>query len=357
MLEALTMTEPVLFRTLPTACGRHLGLATLNAAASLNALSLSMVDALWPQLNAWAQDPDIVAVMLDGAGDKAFCAGGDLRDLYQSILDCGSGPNDYARQFFEREYRLDLLIHTYPKPLLCWGHGIVMGGGMGLMAGASHRIVTDQSRWAMPEVGIGLYPDVGGSWFLQRLPGRLGLFLALTGAPMNAADALFAGLADAHLPHSLKASLTQAMSSTQWHPHAGRHAAQLTHLIEGLQQNQPAPTPALPSKLRTQFDLIQTLMGHDDLSDIAQRLSALRHEDPWLTAAAQNFAKACPSSVALTWSMWQQCRHLSLAEVFQAELQASLNCCAQHDFAEGIRALLIDKDRQPRWQALPTSQP
>ena len=144
------MTEVVRTREIVTACGRRFGVATLNAPASLNALSLAMVDVLQSRLTQWAADPAVIGVVLDGEGERAFCAGGDLRELYQSIRDCGSEPNPYARQFFSREYRLDYLIHTFPKPLLCWGNGIVMGGGIGLMAGASHRVVTERTRMAMP---------------------------------------------------------------------------------------------------------------------------------------------------------------------------------------------------------------
>ncbi len=334
-----------------TACGRRFAIATLNAPASLNALSLAMVDVLQARLTQWATDPEIVAVVLEGAGDKAFCAGGDLRDLYQSIQDCGSETNLYAKQFFAREYRLDYLIHTYSKPLLCWGHGIVMGGGMGLMAGASHRVVTERTRMAMPEVGIGLFPDVGGSWFLNRAPGRTGLFLALTGAPLNAADALFAGLADFHLPHASRAALLEAMASAQWQGQAAADKRLLTHLIEA----QAAPPPGTSSessasRLRANFDAITALIGHDALTDIAGRLMAAAGSDSWLAKAAANFANGSPTSAALACTLLQRARHLSLREVFQMELDAALGCCAHHDFAEGIRALLIDKDRRPVWQ-------
>ena len=148
-------------------------------------------------------------------GEKAFCAGGDLRQLYQTLLDCGPARNTYAESFFSEEYELDYLIHTFPKPFLCWGHGIVMGGGVGLMAGASHRVVTLQSRVAMPEINIGLYPDVGGSWFLRRMPGRVGVFLALTAAPLNAADAIFCGLADIVVPQERKPQVLEAIAAAR----------------------------------------------------------------------------------------------------------------------------------------------
>jgi enoyl-CoA hydratase/carnithine racemase len=340
--------EPVVrIREQRTACGRRIGIATLNSPASLNALSLEMVDGLQIQLTQWATDPEVVAVMLDGEGEKAFCAGGDLRNLYQSIRDFGSEPNAYARQFFSREYRLDYLIHTYPKPLLCWGNGIVMGGGMGLMTGASHRVVTERTRMAMPEIGIGLFPDVGGSWFLNRLPVRTGLFLALTGAPLNAADALFAGLADFCLPHASRDAVVAAMARAEWHRDPAADGRLLSHLL--LAQAEPA-TASAESNLRANFDAIQLLIGTDGLADIAARLEQAAGGDSWLGAGAARFLQGSPTSAALAHALLQRARHLSLREVFQMEFDVAIGCCAHHDFAEGIRALLVDKDRKPRWQ-------
>ena len=355
------MADVVRIRELDTACGGRIGIATLDAPASLNALSLAMVDGLQIPLTQWAADPEVVAVMLDGEGERAFCAGGDLMDLYRSIRDAGSAPNAYARQFFSREYRLDYLIHTYPKPLLCWGHGIVMGGGMGLMAGASHRVVTERTRMAMPEIGIGLFPDVGGSWILNRLPARTGLFLALTGAPLNAADALFAGLADFSLPQASHDDVVAAMAATEWHRQAAGNARLLSRLLQAqAEASGPAPgtaataatsaaAAAAASNLRSNIDAIQRLIGHDSLADIAARLESVAGDDSWLGAAAASFLKGSPTSAALAHALLQRARHLSLREVFQMEFDVAIACCAHHDFAEGIRALLVDKDRKPRW--------
>jgi enoyl-CoA hydratase/carnithine racemase len=352
------MADPVGVSETATACGRRFGHAVLQAPGSLNALSLAMVDGLQAQLTRWAADPEIVAVMLSGEGDKAFCAGGDLRDLYQSIRECGGETNPYARQFFSREYRLDYLIHTYPKPLLCWGNGIVMGGGMGLMAGASHRVVTERTRMAMPEIAIGLFPDVGASWFLNRLPARTGLFLALTGAPLDAADALFAGLADFRLPNASLGDLRDAMAKATWHQDAASNASLLSHLIESIARvTGQGPSAAgsasagsTRSNLSIHIDEIRALMGHDKLTDIAARLEQAAGGDSWLGEAAANFAKGSPTSAWLAYTLLQRARHLSLREVFQMEFSVALGCCAHHDFAEGIRALLIEKDRRPRWQ-------
>ncbi len=340
--------EPVRFRTLLTASGHRFGHATLNAPASLNALTLSMVDALQARLDAWADDPAIAGVVLDGHGEKAFCAGGDVVSLHRAMKAAGAGrvPRD-AAAFFEREYRLDHAIHRYPKPLLVWGHGIVMGGGIGLMVGASHRVVTPRSRLAMPEISLGLYPDVGGSRFLSRLPGRTGLFLALTGAPLNAADALWAGLADRAARAEEGGALLEGIARTRWSGDRAADAEALDDLLRGLPAPELAASPLAAHRAR-----IDALIGpHDSLATIAPRLRSLAGDaDPWLAAAGAAFQKGSPTSAALAVALQRRLRHASLAETFRLEYQASVGCCVFPDFAEGVRALLIDKDRSPRWQ-------
>jgi enoyl-CoA hydratase/carnithine racemase len=341
------MADAVLFGTIATASGPVFGHATLNAPASLNALSLEMVDLLLPRFEAWASDSNVAGVVLDAAGDKAFCAGGDVVALHRSIMATPPGQVPVeAAAFFEREYRLDFALHTFPKPLLCWGHGIVMGGGIGLLAGASHRVVTARTRLAMPEVTIGLYPDVGGSWFLGRAPGGSGLFLALTGAPLNAGDACFAGLADFQLRHEDRGAVLEAIAAAPWQGERASDSARLSHLLEA--KGADVERPASP--LRAHVDRIATLIGHDTLPDIAPRLLALVCDpDPWLANAGAAFAKGSPTSAWLAVEMQRRAKHLSLADVFRLEYQASVGCCLQGDFAEGVRALLIDKDKNPRW--------
>ena len=342
------MTDSVLFSTIPTASGHVFARATLNAPASLNALSLDMIDGLAARLDAWMVDPQVVGVVLDAAGDKAFCAGGDVVALHRSIRETPHGAvPGHAAGFFEREYRLDHRIHTAPKPVLCWGNGIVMGGGIGLMAGASHRVVTARTKLAMPEITIGLYPDVGGSWFLGRAPGRSGLFLALTGAPLNASDARFVGLADFQLRHEDHGAVLEAIATGSWSGRRDDDDARLSHLLQARGQGIEAPA----SPLRANLDRIDAAMGHDRLDDVAPRLLALAHDgDPWLAAAATAFAKGAPSSARLAFDMQRRARRLSLADVFRLEWQASVGCCMHGDFAEGVRALLVDKDKSPRWQ-------
>src|SRR5215212_7911386 len=342
------MEDPILFDTLDTASGHRFGRATLNTPAVLNALSLAMIDRLDPQLTAWARDPQIAGVLLDATGDRSFCAGGDVVRVYRAIraAEPGQVPPE-AAAFFEREYRLDYRIHTFPKPILCWGHGIVMGGGIGLMAGASHRVATPKTRLAMPEIGIGLYPDVGGSWLLPRMTGRSGLFLALTGAPLNAADAQLAGLAEVVLPHESLPGVLTAVSAERWQGEREADAARLSRLLARFATDD-LPPPNLASHLAR----IDTTIGDvDPLEMIAPRLSALAGDaDTWLAQAASGFLKGSPTSAALSFELQRRARDLSLADVFRLEYQASLGCSVHHDFPEGVRALLVDKDRQPRWQ-------
>lgn len=345
-------TAPVLFEERPTRHGARIGVATLNAEKSLNALTLEMIDLLGERMRAWAGDAGVALVILQGAGERAFCAGADLHRMHRSLVEHHASPrrdditaNTYALDFFTREYRLDHLIHTYPKPVLGWGHGVVMGGGMGLMVGASHRVFTEQARVAMPEINIGLYADVGGSWFLARAPGKSGLFLALTAAQLGAGDALFAGLGDFHIAQARKASVMARLLAQDWRAEQSADAAMLTDLLR--EHTEPL---AAPGPLRSHFDTIEALCGHTDPARIVAGITGLRSEDPWLLRAAQTLAHGSPSTAALSIALQRRLQRCSLAEVFRAELVASLVCGARPDLAEGIRALLIDKDRKPRWQ-------
>jgi len=344
------VAAPVVFEKTSADNGRCIGIARLNAEKALNALSLEMVELLAERLGAWADDPSIAMVMLEAAGDKAFCAGADLQRLYRSMREHHASisrddprANRYAFEFFSREYRLDYLIHTYPKPVLCWGHGIVMGGGLGLMAGAGHRVVTERSRVAMPEVSIGLYPDVGGTWLLGRMPGKLGLFLALTAAPLNAADALFAGVADHALRHADKEQVHGMLKSVPWSESRRDNDRMLTHLLRGF-EFLPEPGPA-----RRHLDRVNAVCSLGALAEIVSSITGALHEDPWLAQAAATLAAGSPSSAGLAYELQRRMRHASLAEVFRVELVASMHCAARPDLAEGIRALIIDKDRKPRW--------
>jgi enoyl-CoA hydratase/carnithine racemase len=333
-------------REIATASGYAFGHATLQSTPTLNALSLSMIRDLARALDRWATDPRIAGVVLDGAGDKAFCAGGDVAAIARAIRESPGVVPALATEFFEEEYRLDYRIHTFPKALLCWGHGIVMGGGIGLLAGASHRVVVPGTRMAAPEVRIGLYPDVGCSWLFHRMPGRTGLFLALTGASINASDAKFVGLADFVIRMEDRAQILEALPQVAWSGELPTNERALTGLLERFTAGVDVPA----SQLQRHRDLIDATIGSGTLLDAARRLRALTsHGDSWLSAAATTFTKGSPTSAALSWELARRTERLSLADVFRLEYQVSIGCCAHPDFPEGVRALLIDKDRNPHW--------
>ncbi|CAD7378980.1 MULTISPECIES: enoyl-CoA hydratase/isomerase family protein [Xanthomonas] len=351
-----TEEAPVLFEQRDCADGHRIGIATLNAPGTLNGLSLQMTRLLDAQLRVWADDAQIVCVVLRGAGEKAFCAGGDLHGLYQSMRahreavpdaqERRAQPqgNAHAAAFFEEEYRLDHRIHTYPKPVLCWGHGIVMGGGIGLMSGASHRVVTERSRLAMPEISVGLFPDVGGSWLLRRVPQAAGLFLALTGAPLGASDAIYAGLADVRLEHAQYAAVLDALGAHAWTGDADEDRAQLGAFLHGIAQ------PLEPGPLQVHAALIAQLVAGQTLPEVVAAILALQSEDAWLQAARATLAAGAPGSARLAWELQRHPGIGTLADTFRTEYVVALHTAAHGDFAEGIRALLIDKDRQPQWQ-------
>lgn len=348
------MDDSLLVETLQCEDGSLIGVATLNRPQTLNGLSLEMTRILDKALKDWAARAEVVAVIFKGAGEKAFCAGGDLHGLYHEMIEHKGKPasaNKYACDFFSEEYELDYLIHTYSKPILCWGDGIVMGGGMGLMAGASHRIVTDTSRLAMPEINIGLFPDVGGSWLLSRCPGQTGLFLALTGALIGASDAIYSSMADHAIARDQWSNLVDRLKAARW-SRGQADFQQVTDVIHSLPALELAPGPL--QKHRQTID--QVCQGYD-LDRIAGNLSGLaQHEDPWLVKAAHTFEKGCPAAARLSWILLRRARHMSLAEIFRMEYGVAIECAARGNFQEGIRAVLVDKDRNPKWQPATLAQ-
>jgi enoyl-CoA hydratase/carnithine racemase len=322
--------------------GRQIGFATLNAATSLNALSLEMAEQLLAQLREWHDDPSIACVVLQGAGEKAFCAGGDITALYRWMT-----TTDFAsvERYFVQEYTLDYFLHSYPKPVLCWGHGIVMGGGLGLLVASSHRVVTEDSRVATPEVAIGLYPDVGASWFLPRIPGRSGLYVGLTGAHLNAADALFASLADYFIPNSEREEIFEQLLSLSWNESPGANRHELSRLLRNHQRKHAVPE----SNLRKHFDLIGEITDHDSVEEILQALESRVGGESWLQRAAQTLRSGSPTSAKVIFEIYRRTPRLSLKDTFALELGLTMQFAQHPDFREGIRARLIDKDNQPRW--------
>ncbi len=291
-LRGGAMSEPVRIETHPTADGRHIGMLTLDSPASLNALSLEMIQLLQAALTRWEQDPAIVCVLLQGAGEKAFCAGGDIRSFYYRKQEASeSALFGYARDFFLQEYRLDHHIHRYSKPLICVADGICMGGGIGLFAGAGFRVVTEKSLFAMPEVTIGLYPDVGASWFLSRMPGRLGLWLGLTGARFNGADAIGLGMADHAMASRERVELPARLAALDWSG-AADTGEQIEGLLAGLQRSLGQTLPA-PVLLPHQ-ELIDALLAGRSLQGVLARLEGTELAEPALAPGAGDLPERQP---------------------------------------------------------------
>lgn len=348
------ITQPIYFEEIETKNGYLLGVATLNSLETLNALTLDMVRLLTQRLNIWRDNPKISVVLLQAEGDRAFSAGGDLQSLYQSMLEQpASDPldltsNQYAAHFFEEEYRLDYLIHLYPKPILSWGHGIIMGGGIGVFIGASHRVVTETARLAMPEVAIGLYPDVGASWFLNRTPRFCGLFMALTGISINANDAIFAKFADYKINQAKKSTVINRLQVESWDGETDH--IRLTKILLEAETKSAAIFKELPEQLLTHYKLIQTLCSAPTLPDIVHNILALKTDDQWLKRGQETLSAGSPTSIYLLYEMQKRSKYLSLADVFRLEFIVTLHCALKDEFKEGIRALIIDKDRSPKWK-------
>ncbi len=344
-----TKSCPVLFRELESVNDKKIGIATLNAEKSLNALSLEMVELLYKQLIDWQADASIAVVMIEGAGEKAFCAGGDVVQLYNAAIDAGDGnvAKD-VETFFAKEYRLDHLIHVYEKPILLWGHGIVMGGGLGLLAGASHRVVTEKSRIAMPEITIGLYPDVGGSYFLNKMPAGCGLFLGLTGASINANDAKFVKLADHFVAHENKINVIEKLLMIQWGNTVALNHQKLTDMLAAFENQDKL---AMPDGNISKFtDFMNALDKSSTASAAVASILDQTFDDKWFKKAQSSLAHGSPISATLIKRQLDEGKSLDLADVFRMELSISVQCASIGDFAEGVRALLIDKDNTPNWK-------
>lgn len=342
---------PVIFEERDTDNGKAIGLVTLSVEKTLNSLTLPMVELMRAQLLEWQNDERIAAVFMQGAGEKAFCAGGDVQELYRSATKTPGGPCVEAETFFEQEYRLDYLLHSYAKPVVCWGDGIVMGGGLGLFAASSHAIVTEKTRIAMPEITIALYPDVGGTWFLNRMPGKCGLFVALTAASMNAADTLYAGLARYYAASADKAVILQAMTSLPWQSGDRQNHQLLSDLLKDMTPAKAlnAQGQEMESSLAAHRGLIDTLCATDDLATVVANILTHESDDGWMQKAQTNLAHGSPVAANTIWQQLRRGSGMSLEEVFQFELMVSTNVVRHPEFAEGVRALLIDKDKSPQW--------
>lgn len=322
-----------------------IGQIILDAPGSLNALSGSMIQDIQRTLDQWASASHICMVIFRGAGDRAFCAGGDIRELYGEL----SGPenSEVAAGFFAREYRMDYTIHRFPKPVITIAHGAVMGGGMGILSGSRYRVITPDVKMAMPEISIGLFPDVAASWFLNRLPGRLGLFMGLTGARLNATDALRVGLADmAILPEQID-SLMSRLQEERW---TGDSAADDNRLFRLIKQLEHPDYRALPaSDLARHEQSIAKLSAGEELPEIVDNLLSADIDSDWWKTCMASLRGGCPVTAWLVWTQLKKAQQMSLKDIFRMELTMATHCTRRPDLREGIRARLIEKDNTPQW--------
>lgn len=340
-------TEDMVFETLECATtGRRIGIARLNRPGQLNALNLAMCQAMLDQFRAWVSDESIACVMLTGNG-RAFCAGGDVAEVIRQVRAGGPQRFVYGDAFFDVEYQLDLLIHQYPKPFITWAHGVDMGGGVGLSAAGSERIVSEGLKLAMPEIHIGLFPDVGGGYFLNRVPGEAGLLLAMTGAIVNESDALYARLADHCIAQARQPEFMQGLAALDW---SGPVAEQRTRLRTFCTEFAAQVPLAMPeSGLRTHHDLIQNICTRPDAQGVLQGLKDAAAREPWFAKPYENLAAGSPTAASVTFEYMRRCRHLGIAQVLALDLVIARQCQRHPDFPEGVRALLIDKSRDARW--------
>ncbi|MFZ0021845.1 MAG: enoyl-CoA hydratase/isomerase family protein [Acetobacteraceae bacterium] len=305
----------------------RVGRIVLNRPQALNALDLAMIRACARALTAWRDDPHVHGVVIEGAGDRAFCAGGDIRALRQYELD---GEHHKAETFFREEYELNLMIATYPKPYVALIDGICMGGGIGVSVHAPYRVATEHAAFAMPETAIGFFPDIGATFFLPRLPGRIGTYLGLAGMRMQGADSVHAGLATHFTPRADLPALSHALA-TDGPGALGPHSA-----------------PLPPFSLAAQRASIDHCFGADGVAEIVRRLEALG--DAWATKTLATLRTVSPSALCWTLEALRRGANLTLPQCQAAELALTRTTMRHPDFAEGVRAMVVDKDRRPRWQ-------
>ncbi|WP_170375152.1 enoyl-CoA hydratase/isomerase family protein [Ruegeria atlantica] len=313
------------------------GRITLTRPKALNAMTYDMCMAIDTALRNWREDDAVDLVILDAEGDKAFCAGGDIADLYASGC---KGDFDYGRTFWRDEYRLNALIFEYPKPVISFLQGFTMGGGVGIGCHGSHRIVGESSKIALPECSIGLLPDVGSTMMLALAPGRLGEYLGTTGHRMGPGDAVFAGFADHFIPISDWSALIEMLEASGDAELIAKHS-----------------TPPPESTLEQQHSVIEALFAGESLGDV---LNALTHSSDAMAADALTLmGRNSPLSMACTVEALHRLRgpSLTLRKALELEYRYTFRAMEHGDFLEGIRAQIIDKDRNPQWRFADQSVP
>lgn len=316
-------------------CEDHIGLITLSRPHALNALTLPMIKALHRQLQLWHDDDAIHAVVVQAVPGKAFCAGGDVRWLYEM----GVAKKAEQMQFFWEEYRLNYLIHQFKKPYIALMDGIVFGGGVGISLHGSHPVASERFMVAMPETAIGLFPDIGASYLLSRCPGKLGLYLALTGARLSAVDAYNAGLVKHVIDSDQCSQVVDALKKLDLSQMAHARVSACLHALGSNKQ-----VPVLADQLKT----IDNYFSCTSVQDIMRALKD--SDDDWAVLHYQNLIKKSPLSLAVTFAQMNNSARLSMEECLKMDYRLVGHFMHGHDFYEGVRALLIDKDQCPIWQ-------
>lgn len=347
--------------------GLHrIGVMTLNSAKTMNAVDLNMVNLIDDVLARWQADDGIVAMIMHGAGDKAFSAGGDIRQLYNSMQVEGDEHLKYADAFFTGEYSKNYRVHRFGKPLIAWGHGFVMGGGLGLFIGASHRVGTETLKLAWPEIRIGLFPDVAGSYYLSRLPFPLGHWMALTGSQMNAIDCKKAGLINYCVANNKLDNLIDQLRHQPWQNNKAMNNQYVRQLLTQFEQQSDAEQSrsSFPESMLegNEEQIKQLFSGMPDqaftpfadnkqaLKWVAERINKIDSDNVWFNQGRDNFNSGCPATAHLIMRQLQLGKNMTLKEVVKWELILAMQSVRHPDFSEGIRAMVVDKDFKPNWQ-------
>ena len=314
------------------------GFITLNRPKALNSLSLEMLNPIGEKLKEWKADDQIQLIVIKGEGEKGFCAGGDIKTLYKARTD--QKALEKAETFFETEYKVDLSIYDYPKPIIACLDGIVMGGGVGLTYGASHRIVTERTKWSMPEVNIGFFPDVGAAYFLNKAPGYIGRYLALTASLIRSEDVLYADAADLYMDSRKLSEFIGCVEQIEWHGQEVKEA--LTRLVNVF-SSQPSET----GLLATIQNKIDKHFSKDNVEEIIESLE----KDPseFAEETKQLLLSKSPSSLKITLKQLLNGEGKSKEECFATDLILAKNFMRHTDFFEGVRSVVIDKDHTPRY--------
>ena len=336
-----------------------IGIMTLNSAKTMNAVDLEMVNLIDEVLIKWQNDDDVVAMVMHGAGDKAFCAGGDIRKLYDSMVTEDDAHLKYADDFFTGEYGKNYRVHRFGKPIIAWGHGFVMGGGLGLFIGASHKVGTETLKLAWPEIRIGLFPDVAGSYYLSRLSFPLGHWMALTGSQMNAVDCKDAGLVNYCLGNDEFAKVIEQLRQQPWQSNKAMNNQYVRDLLRSLEEQTNVRFPEscyetnkadIANLFSHAHDVVDITENKQVLETVSTKFAQVESENSWFIQGRDNFYAGCPATAHLIMQQLLLGQNMTLKEVVQWELVMALQSVRHPDFAEGIRAMVIDKDFKPNWQ-------